>query len=174
MLLGTCSKVVSVGGDIAVTSQNAHFLCVLQQTFTRSKAGEGWPLLEQILLVVGNIYSNINTFKQSFTLLSIYLWCCNNIYTAATCYVIVVSFTVTRLWYVILLGKLKVIAKTRPASAVEWFFLRVRENVRMRWVLWVFKQEETIAAHIPHWSMQPVASSQVCIDINFYRNIYSH
>lgn len=97
--------------------------------------GEGWTLSEQILLVAGNIYTNINTFKQSFTLLSIHLWCCNNTRTAATCYVIEVSFTVGQLWYLMLWGKLKVIAITRLASAVEWFLLGAWKNVHVRWIL---------------------------------------
>lgn len=85
--------------------------------------------------MAGNIYTNINTFKQSFTLLSIHLWCCNNTHTAATCYVIEVSFTVGQLWYLMLWGKLKVIAITRLASAVEWFLLRAWKNVRVSWIL---------------------------------------
>lgn len=61
-----------------------------------------------------------------------YFWCCNNTHTAATCFVIEVLFTVSQLWYLILLEKLKVIAKTRLASAVD----RVRKNVHVRWILY--------------------------------------
>lgn len=153
----------------------AVFYNKLSDKWSNSRPGEGWALLEQLLLVVGNIYTNINTFKQSFTLLSIYRWCCNNTSTAVTCYVIEVSFIVSQLWYLILFGKLKVIAKTRLASAVEWFFLRIRENVHVRWILCFKCLETRWNDSCKHTSpINTMGVICVCISMNFCRNMYSN